>query len=62
MAKPKSHRHRGTFADGESDPEQYPEDQHVGTFADGECDPERYPEDRYVGTFADGEEPSRAAP
>jgi hypothetical protein len=51
-----SRRHRGTFAEGESDPVDYPEDAQVGTFAEGESDPEDHPEDAHVGTFAAGKE------
>jgi hypothetical protein len=29
-------RHHGSFAEGEADPEEHPEDEHVGTFAEGE--------------------------
>jgi hypothetical protein len=56
MSDLKSPRHKGTFAEGESDPVDHPEDAHVGTFAEGESDPEDHPEDVHVGTFAEGEE------
>jgi hypothetical protein len=47
------HRHRGTFATGESDPSTYPEDTCVGTFDYGAGN--RAPrEATRVGTFADG--------
>lgn len=47
------HRHRGTFATGESDPSTYPEDTCVGTFDYGAGNrPPR--EATRVGTFADG--------
>ena len=36
MPEPESPRHMGTFAEGESDPVDFPEDTHVGTFAEGE--------------------------
>ena len=48
-------RHRGTFAEGESDPADHPEETHVGTFAEGESDPADHPEETHVGTFAEGE-------
>jgi hypothetical protein len=47
--------HHGTFAEGESDPQSFPEDDHVGTFAEGELKPDVYRQDDHVGTFADGE-------
>jgi hypothetical protein len=47
--------HHGTFAEGESNPKSFPEDDHVGTFAEGELKPDVYPEDEHAGTFADGE-------
>lgn len=47
--------HHSTFAEGESHPADYPEEEHVGTFADGECHPEAHPEEDHVGKFADGE-------
>jgi hypothetical protein len=47
--------HHGTFAEGESDPKSFPEDDHVGTFAEGELKPDVYPENDHAGTFADGE-------
>ncbi|HXD67310.1 MAG TPA: hypothetical protein VNV17_21970 [Solirubrobacteraceae bacterium] len=56
MSDLKSLRQQGTFAEGESDPQDYPEDTHVGTFAEGESDPQDHPEDTDVGTFARGEE------
>ena len=58
MSDLESPRAQGTFAEGESDPANYPEDAHVGTFAEGESDPADYPEDAHVGTFAEGEEQS----
>jgi hypothetical protein len=47
--------HHGTFAEGESDPKSFPEDDHVGTFAEGELKPDLYREETHVGTFAEGE-------
>jgi hypothetical protein len=44
-----------TFAEGESRPGKYPEEEHVGTFAEGESAPEAHPEEERVGTFAEGE-------
>jgi hypothetical protein len=56
MSDLKSPRHKGTFAEGEADPEDHPEETLVGTFAEGEADPEDHPEETRVGTFAEGEE------
>jgi len=50
--------HHGTFAEGESHPADYPEEEHVGTFAEGESHPADYPEEEHVGTFAEGEVPA----
>lgn len=36
MSDLESPRTKGTFAEGESASEDYPEDTHVGTFAEGE--------------------------
>jgi hypothetical protein len=47
--------HHSTFAEGESHPADYPEEEHVGTFAEGESHPADYPEEAHVGTFAEGE-------
>jgi hypothetical protein len=47
--------HHGTFAEGESHPAAYPEEEHVGTFAEGESHPAAYPEEEHVGTFAERE-------
>jgi len=47
--------HHSTFAEGESHPADYPEEEHVGTFAEGESHPADYPEEEHVGTFAEGE-------
>jgi hypothetical protein len=46
-------RRHGSFAEGESDPDQHPEDEHVGTFAEGEANPE---DEERVGRFSEGEE------
>ena len=43
-------RQQGSFAEGESDPDQHPEDEHVGTFAEGEATGDD--EDR-EGSFGD---------
>jgi hypothetical protein len=50
--------HHSTFAEGESNPTDYPEEEHVGTFAEGESNPTDYPEEEHVGTFAEGEVPA----
>ena len=47
--------HHSTFAEGESNPTRYPEEEHVCTFAEGESEPEAHPEEEHVGTFAEGE-------
>jgi hypothetical protein len=47
--------HHSTFAEGESHPADYPEEEHVGTFAEGESHPADHPEEEQVGTFADTE-------
>ncbi len=36
-AAPKPAVHRSTFAEGESHPADYPEEEHVGTFAEREA-------------------------
>jgi hypothetical protein len=36
MSELKSPRQQGTFAEGEADPQDHPEDTRVGTFAQGE--------------------------
>jgi hypothetical protein len=46
-------RHHGSFAEGESDPEDYPEDENVGRFIEGQ---ETEEEDEHVGRFSEGEE------
>jgi len=50
--------HPSTFAEGESNPTQYPGEEHVGTFAEGESNPTDHPEEEHVGTFAEGEVPA----
>jgi hypothetical protein len=44
-------REHGSFAEGESDPDQYPEDKNVGDFGEGQ----ESEHDEHVGTFAEGE-------
>jgi hypothetical protein len=46
-------RHSGSFAEGESDPEEYPEDEHVGHFSEGQ---ETEDEEDHLGRFSEGEE------
>ncbi len=48
-------RHKGTFAEGESDPKAYPDELKVGTFAEGEERLPDSPEKEHRGTFAEGE-------
>jgi len=50
----------GGFAEGQADPEEFPEDKQVGSFATGEEDPEKYPQDQELGSFARGQESSEA--
>ena len=45
--------HHSSFAEGESHPDIYPDEEHVGTFAEGESNPEKYPDDEHVGAFAE---------
>jgi hypothetical protein len=47
-------RGRGGFAEGESDPEQYPDDEHVGHFSEGQ--ESEHDDDDRVGRFSEGEE------
>ena len=47
--------HRGSFADGQTSPDRYPDNLEVRSFAEGEADPAGYPEDDRVGTFALGQ-------
>ncbi|HEY7621120.1 MAG TPA: hypothetical protein VH834_15190 [Solirubrobacteraceae bacterium] len=49
-------RHHGSFAEGEADPDKYPEDENVGTFAEGEADPADYADEDRAGRFSEGEE------
>ena len=44
-------RHHGSFAEGESDPEQFADDEKVGDFGEGQ----ESEHDEHVGTFAEGE-------
>jgi hypothetical protein len=44
--------HQGTFAEGESRPETYPDEEQVGAFPEGESDAAAHPEEEHVGTFA----------
>jgi hypothetical protein len=46
-------RHSGSFAEGESDPAEYPDDENVGTFGEGQ---DTEDEDDHVGRFSEGEE------
>jgi hypothetical protein len=56
-SKPETHaEHKGGFAEGQDDPEEYPEDRDVGSFAEGQDDPKKYAENRDRGSFAEGEE------
>ncbi len=63
------HEAEGSFAEGDEDAEQYPEDAekgdfaegveerkhtHEGTFAEGDEDVEKHPEDEEKGDFAEG--------
>ncbi len=47
--------HRGEFAEGESDPEAYPQDEEVGDFAEGEELPASHDKHRH-GRFSEGQE------
>ena len=46
---------RGSFADGESDPQAHPEDEEVGDFAEGEELPDSA-EEHHHGRFSEGQE------
>jgi hypothetical protein len=48
-------RHKGTFAEGESNPGQYPDELEVGSFAEGEETQPDAAEKEHRGTFAEGE-------
>jgi hypothetical protein len=45
---------RGSFAEGEADPEEYPEDRHKGHFSEGQ--ESEHDDDDRVGRFSEGEE------
>jgi hypothetical protein len=47
-----SERHEGSFAEGESAPEEYPDDERVGDFGEGQ----ESEHDEHVGRFSEGEE------
>jgi len=47
--------HRGSFADGETSPDLYPDQRHIGTFAGNQSDPETYSGEDHEGTFAEGQ-------
>jgi hypothetical protein len=47
-------RHSGSFAEGESDPEHYPDDEHVGHYSEGQ--ESEHDDDEHVGRFSEGEE------
>jgi hypothetical protein len=49
-----SERHEGGFAEGESDPDQYPDDERVGHFSEGQ--ESEHDDDERVGRFSEGEE------
>jgi hypothetical protein len=51
----------GGFAEGEANPEKFPEDERVGSFATGEEDPEKFPEDEDLGSFARGQEETKSS-
>jgi hypothetical protein len=46
--------HRGSFAEGEADPEEHPEDEHVGHFSEGQ--ESAHSDEGHVGRFSEGEE------
>ena len=48
----------GGFAEGQSDPAKYPEDEEVGSFAEGQADPAAHPDEDedHVGRFSEGQE------
>jgi len=54
--------HRGSFAEGQANPDLYPDDLQVGSFAKGDAKPDAYPEDTHLGTFAEGEAQPLAYP
>lgn len=45
----------GGFAEGQSNPEEFPEDKQVGSFASGQEDLEKFPEDEQLGSFTRGQ-------
>ena len=47
----------GGFAEGQADPDDYPEEEHVGRFSEGQEElGEEDPEKHYEGTFSDEED------
>jgi hypothetical protein len=46
----------GGFAEGETDPEEFEQDERVGSFGTGQEDPEEFPEDEKLGSYARGQE------
>lgn len=67
MGTPNEHKHEGTFAEGQAQHEQHPEDTprgdfargqgrdshaHEGSFADGQARDEHHPEREHRGDFA----------
>jgi hypothetical protein len=47
-------RHSGSFAEGESDPDKFPEDEHKGHFSEGQ--ESEHSDEEHVGRFSEGEE------
>jgi hypothetical protein len=48
-------RHHGSFAEGESHPDEYPDDERVGHFSEGQ-ESEHEDDPGHVGRFSEGEE------
>ncbi|MFZ0379087.1 MAG: hypothetical protein WCD11_12730 [Solirubrobacteraceae bacterium] len=44
------------FAEGQTDPQEFEQDEQVGDFATGQEDLEEFPEDAQLGSFAKGQE------
>jgi hypothetical protein len=47
-------RHHGSFAEGEADPDDYPDEEHVGHFSEGQ--ESEHSDEGHVGRFSEGEE------
>ena len=51
----------GGFAEGETKPEEFEQDEQVGSFATGEEEPEKFADDERLGSFARGQEETESS-